>query len=340
MTATARIREQVLATDRLHLILMPTEACNLRCTYCYEDFRMGRMPEDVVAGVERLIERRASALSYLDISWFGGEPLAASDTVIRIMAHARDVAAASAGLTVRSDMTTNAWYLTPTLFERLNDLGVVKYQVSFDGAAAVHDTRRVRKGGGPTFERLWGHLKAMKATDREFTVMLRLHVSADNLGSVAEFLELVRLDLDGDRRFRIYPKLLARWGGARDAALPVMSAAEGKVVVESLRERAATAGIPLVPLDPADTVCYAARSNAIVVRADGRLNKCTLALEAAENQVGRLRPDGRFDLDPARLLPWMRGLESGKLGELACPKRGLVGIPTTATITSPALETA
>jgi len=340
MTASARIHEQVLATDRLHLILMPTEACNLRCTYCYEDFRIGRMPEEVVAGVERLIERRAPALSYLDLSWFGGEPLAASDTVIRIMTHAAKVAAARPGLSVRSDMTTNAWYLTPPLFDRLHDLGVVKYQVSFDGAAAVHDTRRVRKGGGPTFERLWRHLVAMKGTDRNFTVLLRLHLSADNHESVTEFLDLARRDLDGDPRFRLFPKLLARWGGPRDAALPVMSAAEGRGVVEALRERAAASGIPLVGADPADAVCYAARSNAMVVRADGRLNKCTLALEAPENQVGRLRPDGRFDLDPARLLPWMRGLDSGLPGELACPKRGLVGNPGWAAPAAPALETA
>ena len=37
-----------LSNRRLELIVMPTEQCNFRCIYCYEDFRMGRMNSDTV----------------------------------------------------------------------------------------------------------------------------------------------------------------------------------------------------------------------------------------------------------------------------------------------------
>ena len=79
MTHRPDVLTEVLAADVLHLILLPTEACNFRCTYCYEDFRLGRMSEDVVRGVEALLSRRAEGLARLEISWFGGEPLAAGD---------------------------------------------------------------------------------------------------------------------------------------------------------------------------------------------------------------------------------------------------------------------
>ncbi|HEY6572205.1 MAG TPA: hypothetical protein VI198_02705, partial [Candidatus Eisenbacteria bacterium] len=49
----------------LHLILLPTEACNFRCVYCYEAFRLKRMEPSVVAGVKRLLERRAPTLHRL-----------------------------------------------------------------------------------------------------------------------------------------------------------------------------------------------------------------------------------------------------------------------------------
>ena len=68
---------QALSSTSLHLVVLPTEACNFRCFYCYEDFKLARMREDVVRGLERLLEARAPSLEHLSISWFGGEPLLA-----------------------------------------------------------------------------------------------------------------------------------------------------------------------------------------------------------------------------------------------------------------------
>jgi sulfatase maturation enzyme AslB (radical SAM superfamily) len=49
-----------IANDQLHLVVMPTEACNFRCTYCYEDFRYTRMEPEVVRG---LVARRRFTFS-------------------------------------------------------------------------------------------------------------------------------------------------------------------------------------------------------------------------------------------------------------------------------------
>ena len=47
----------------LELIILPTEKCNFRCTYCYEDFELGKMPEAVQRGIENLITHRAPGLT-------------------------------------------------------------------------------------------------------------------------------------------------------------------------------------------------------------------------------------------------------------------------------------
>ena len=59
-------------TDQMHLILMTTEQCNFRCTYCYQHFVKGKMKPEVVKGVKELVNERAKTLSNLHISWFGG----------------------------------------------------------------------------------------------------------------------------------------------------------------------------------------------------------------------------------------------------------------------------
>ena len=69
----------------LELTLLPTEKCNFRCTYCYEDFLIGKMKPWIRSGVKSLIEKRVDmGLRNLNLSWFGGEPLLAKDVLFEI----------------------------------------------------------------------------------------------------------------------------------------------------------------------------------------------------------------------------------------------------------------
>lgn len=52
-------------TDVMHLIVLPTEACNFRCTYCYQDFSRGNMSRDVVNGLKRFWKRKFRGSSIL-----------------------------------------------------------------------------------------------------------------------------------------------------------------------------------------------------------------------------------------------------------------------------------
>ena len=81
--------------------------------------------------------------------------------------------------------------------------------------------------------------------------------------------------------------------------------------------------MPLYDASGDHGVCYASRANSFVIRADGRVNKCTISLESPKNQVGRLEPDGGLTLDVGLMLPWMRGLFPGDSKELQCPLIGL-----------------
>jgi uncharacterized protein len=83
IAATSQINEHEIAAafsnDLLHLIILPTERCNFRCVYCYEDFSIGTMKPPVIAGIKRLLARRIPNLRQLRIAWFGWEPLVLSN---------------------------------------------------------------------------------------------------------------------------------------------------------------------------------------------------------------------------------------------------------------------
>lgn len=317
---------QSITTRWLHLIVLPTEACNLRCVYCYESFELKRMQPAVVAGLKTLLERRAPTLDRLTLSWFGGEPLLARDIVEDVLSVVGRLRSDHPGLTVTSDMTTNGLLLSPSTLVRLANLGVSEYQVSLDGPKHLHDLKRVHPGGAPTFDRIWANLLAAREVRAPFEIQVRLHVDSENATAIPGFLDDFRSTFGADPRFRLFIRGLSRLGGARDAELKILEGEERRRTIDDLRRMATDRGIPLARVKDGPGVCYAARGNSFVIRADGRVNKCTVALAHAGNQVGVLREDGTLRLRSEMVRPWMRGFSSGSTEELACPMRGLADV--------------
>ena len=118
------------ATIGCRLILLPLEQCNFRCTYCFEDFAIGKMGPEVVRGVKRLIDQRSGDLAHLQISWFGGEPIWRDRWSGSVLAC--EIGFDGRGLTYVSDMTADGWLLDHGAAGRLADLGIRAFQVSLD----------------------------------------------------------------------------------------------------------------------------------------------------------------------------------------------------------------
>lgn len=163
---------QAFRSDYLNLIILPTEACNFRCTYCYETFENKKMSRRVVTGIKSLIDRRGAELNELEISWFGGEPLLAFDVVTDICKHAIGAAKAG-GFNFSSNMTTNGYFLDRQCFLSCLANGIGSFQISLDGGPNDHNTSRKLASGAGTFDRIWANLLAMKEVPGEFTILLR-----------------------------------------------------------------------------------------------------------------------------------------------------------------------
>ena len=208
-----RVVEHCLAANVLHLIILPTEACNFRCTYCYEEFRHSRMKDEVVTGIKRLLAKRAGSLDQLALSWFGGEPLLARSVVEDVMRHVRSLAQKHHDMDVASDITTNGYNLTREVFDRLVGLGVTRYMISFDGPREFHNRKRVLANGGGTFDRIWKNVTALKDAEGEFSVVVRLHLDRENLASAPEFVADFEATFGLDPRFKLFVRKLSALGG-------------------------------------------------------------------------------------------------------------------------------
>jgi uncharacterized protein len=309
-----------------NLILLPTEKCNFRCTYCYEDFSLGRMKPETVNGIKALIEHQCTDINYLQISWFGGEPLTAKDIVLEISEYAMGLIHKYPKLYYKGEMTTNGYLLDFKTIKALTDVGVRHYQISLDGYREIHDKSRIRADGGSTFEKIWTNLLAIRDSLLPVTVLLRIHFTVDNLKLIDPLIEDIKKEFIHDSRFSVFFKAIERLGGSNDASIKIFSDVDKENAVNLLQTK--LFGENLVSLQnyalPDNPICYASRPNSLVIRSNGDVGKCTVALNDERNKIGSLQPDGTLQLIPGRLTPWVRGIENIDPAALACP---LVGLP-------------
>lgn len=296
--------------DRLELILLASEECNFRCVYCYETFPRGTMEPWVRRAIISMAEQRIKQLRYLDVSWFGGEPLLGLEA-IRDIAPRLQALSAENGVQFTSSMTTNGYLLNKEVFEELVSYGVRGYQITLDGNSVDHDCKRVLKGGGPSFNTIYSNLKSIREVSDLFQITIRINFDHNNLPNVQNFLQLLKDDFAGDPRFqlRFYP--VGKWGGENDESLDVCGT-DGHAEKMALNQLATSYGVkaearlPWMQAKNGAGVCYAARPYNLLIGADGKIMKCTISLDQdSKNVVGHLKPDGEPEMDLEKLAKWV-----------------------------------
>jgi len=322
----------------LKLIVNSSEQCNLRCVYCYETFTLGHMKLDVAKGIVHLIEKRvADGLEWLELEFFGGEPLGAWNTVKYIAGNAYELCRRH-DVKLVGGMTTNAMLLHMDRLEWLVQHGIAAFQITLDGPREIHDARRVSSQKTGSFDVIWQRLATMHASNLAgLEVTIRVHFDASSWPVLVErpsFIDtLIETFIRHDPRFKLYFHPIERWGAGSGEGIEFFDSHQAsRAALGALLDRVGQAGlspsqVPQLREGPetgesGHYVCYAARANSFVIRADGAVSKCTVAFDDDRNVVGRLTKEGELIIDHELHTPWLRGLVSGDASALACPARG------------------
>lgn len=302
------LHQSMHAQDAMHLVLLVTEACNFRCTYCYESFPRATMREEVIRGLEAYMGVRARTLKQLTISWHGGEPLLVPHVIERL-SRSFMAACEANGAVYGAEMSTNGYYLTRDRFEQMLDLRVERFMVTLDGEGETHNARRGLNGGGDTYQTIVNNLMSLKEVDRPFEINLRVNFDNSNLEEVSRFIPVLRDLFGDDPRFKVYFRPVGCMGGENDLNLPVCDERTKDRSIWAFNEQAIAEGLTVSSfisdiLLPTGAVCYAAKPNSLIVGSDGMLYKCSVALEQDNNRLGRIYEDGTMDLDVDKLALW------------------------------------
>ena len=160
----------------LHLVLATTMDCNFACPYCYENRRKGKMSIEVQDAIINYIQDSlAHGVQKMDVTWYGGEPLLYPE-IIQALAERIRKTADNFGCELTMFMVTNGYLLTPELVSFIDQIGVVKVQITLDGLKEHHDARRHLRNGNGTFDKIIENLKLFE----EYSIRVDVRMNVDN----------------------------------------------------------------------------------------------------------------------------------------------------------------
>lgn len=176
-------------SDNLRLTILPTLWCNLDCPYCFEFKKPDFMSIEIEDALVRWIEANFPNKRHIHVSWFGGEPLLAKETIIRLSRRIKDFTN-RIHATYTASMVTNGYYFDREFQKLLPELNLHNIQITLDGDQEDHDHFRRGRNGKGSFDTIYQNIidfAEINDTDAQLTI--RVNCTDKNYRGIPKLLE-------------------------------------------------------------------------------------------------------------------------------------------------------
>jgi len=310
-------------SNDLALTIAPTLFCNMACPYCYEQEKHTTMSLDTQDKLLKFVEKymKNTGSGKLFITWYGGEPLLALDTIRNLSKGFLKICEENEAK-YEASIITNGILFTENNVQILKDECKVRYaQITIDGLNETHNKRRLLKNGQDSFKIITENIgKNQDVID----IVIRINVDKEN---IKEGKDLVN-----------YFLLEEKWGERVDFYFsPIVNSTDacnyktnkcfnnnefGEVHCEMLKyiyEVGKSIGRKIVsPIAPQYNPCGFVSKNSFVVDPEGSFYKCWNIIGIEEHRVGDLESGVKYNNEHLKWLNY-------KLPE-KCDSCNIVGI--------------
>ena len=310
-----KVEEYLNSSESLSLIIFPTLDCNFKCSYCYENREKGIMSEVTFDNIYSSIVTlyNAKKFNHLKLEWFGGEPLLCFEQIINFEKKTNEFCCKN-NITFQHSMTTNGYLLSKNNVVKLLKHNINTFQITIDGAPTTHDIYRPLRNGSPTWKTIINNLIAMRQTDGNFNVLIRVNYNYEILDSIEEFLDIYKKEFSEDKRYGLIFKPIGHWGGENDATVDVVPTDYHSFILDELLKVCKAKKLnSFISFDFScgSELCYANKKYSYVIYKNGYIGKCTLEEQPDENSdyvIGNIN-SGFFDIDKTKENKWLLNKE-------------------------------
>jgi uncharacterized protein len=168
----------------LQLTINPTLHCNFGCTYCFEGAKppvyMDTKVEDAII---ELIKRQKN-IERIQITWFGGEPLMAFDSMVSLNHKIKELE-----IDYTADIVSNGYLLKERVIDELDNLKIKSIQITVDGLEETHNKRRPLVSGQGSFQQIIANMDLLRSKKPDFPLSIRVNLDVTNKD---EFIEVCK----------------------------------------------------------------------------------------------------------------------------------------------------
>ncbi len=270
----------------LKLTLSYTAACQMDCSYCFQQGRDLLRHHDpslmhsTVAFVEQYLDEHTD-IAGIHLGLFGGEPLTNIDMAAEYIEKIRHLAL-QRSLAFNLSLTTNGLNLSADLISNWVPKGLGYLRVTLDGPPKIHNRRRPGHGGQPTFEKILANLKMLTGI-KGFGIGISINIDSDNVDHVKDLLDLLSsagLKEDVEIILELTLPSCSPRANAPAAVvgrpLPDMPE-QGRLLSRAL-DQVIAAGFATPPFPGLCTPCNFVQSNNFVIDWSGNLFRCTFTM--------------------------------------------------------------
>lgn len=283
--------------NSLLLTIMPTEGCNFRCHYCYEDHAPISMRRKTLDQIQAYIAAQAPRFRHIGIAWFGGEPTLCKDVILETSELIQSLQETHS-FRYTASMTTNGYLLGLEDFRKYYHAGITAYQITLDGWD--HNKTRPHVSGRGTLYTILDNLTAISALPREqyrFHITIRHNILAGD-EDFSWYDHLYSL-FGGDSRFSVMVRPVGDWGGDSVQPLNILAGESRNELMRKHVDYLNRIGMQCEngKRGILSQICYANYPHSMVFRASGKIEKCTVCLDHPKNRLGQVDPVKGIVLD-------------------------------------------
>jgi len=271
------------STEELYVTYSLTNACNFRCTYCYQEHKKDVLDRESIRKTFRYIESHLPLYKSLRVHWFGGEPLLRLKSLLEASEELTDICA-RLGKAYSAGITSNGSLFSVTAARALRKAGVEQIQLTLDGALPVHNTTRITKNGSGSYDAVMRAIEV--AVDEGFSTFLRINLSKKAASTLRDLLADIKARGWGPDDLNIYiTEMKQHTNSLGDNSLYFPSVPKyAESFIEALRVLKEF-GYPVPKLAPVDVNCTFDKPSSVLFGVDGNLYHCTTGTDRAMGEL-------------------------------------------------------